>query len=137
MLQSSSSEKYFILKPLKIAILGSNLDKKGSGWACPKWKTLIYFFFRNNKSRSLAFKKILLYQNIVCFEWVRNLFLFCEMLFWQKKSFPVKAAVIYLLILWNLLTVKVLKNLKELVDSCSRAYIKAGFSGFSGFSKEL
>ena len=32
------------------------------------------FFGRNNKSRSSAFRKFLFYQNIICFDWVLNLF---------------------------------------------------------------
>ena len=39
------------------------------------------FFFRNNKTRSKAFRIFLFDQNIMCFSWVINVFLFCVMLF--------------------------------------------------------
>ena len=38
-----------------------------------------YFFGRNNKSRSSAFRKFLFYQNIICLDWVMNPFLFWVM----------------------------------------------------------
>ena len=43
------------------------------------------FFGRNNKSRSSAFKNFLLYQNIICFGWAMNLFLFSVMFFYPKR----------------------------------------------------
>ena len=52
-----------------------------------------FYFGRNNKSRSLALGDFLFYQNIICFGWVMNLFLFCVMFFIKKGSFPAKTAV--------------------------------------------
>ena len=52
-----------------------------------------FFFGRNNKSRSLAFRKFLFYQNIISFDWVMNLFLSCVMFSVKKVSFPTKTAV--------------------------------------------
>ena len=52
-----------------------------------------FFFCRNSKSRSLAFRKILFYQNIICFDWVMNLFLSWVMFSVKKVSFPAKTAV--------------------------------------------
>ena len=63
---------------------GPNLHRKGviMLWAMPKvGKT---FFGRNNKSRLSAFRKFLFYQNIVCFDWVMNLFLLC--VFCQERA---------------------------------------------------
>ena len=52
-----------------------------------------FFFGRNNKSRPLAFRKFLFYQNIISFDWVMNLFLSCVMFSVKKVSFPTKTAV--------------------------------------------
>ena len=52
-----------------------------------------FFFGRNNKSRSLAFRKFLFYQNIISFDRVMNLFLSCVMFSVKKVSFPTKTAV--------------------------------------------
>ena len=51
------------------------------------------FFGRNNKSRSSAFRKFLFYKNIICFDWVMNLFLSRVMFSIKKVSFPAKTAV--------------------------------------------
>ena len=53
-----------------------------------------YFFGRNNKSRSSAFRKFLFYQNIICLDWVMNLFLFWVMFSDKKVSFPAKTDVL-------------------------------------------
>ena len=50
-----------------------------------------FFFGRNNKSRSSAFRKFLFYQNI-CFDWVMNFFLSSVMFSVKKVSFPAKTA---------------------------------------------
>ena len=50
------------------------------------------FFGRNNISRSSAFRKFLFYQNIICFDWVMNLFLSWVMFSIKKVSFPAKTA---------------------------------------------
>ena len=92
LLQSSSSEKNLV-KPLKIAFLGPVCTTKRSTWAIPKMKNNFFFFFRNNKSRSSAFRNFSFYQNIICFGWVMNLFLFCLIFFIKKGSFPAKTAV--------------------------------------------
>ena len=51
------------------------------------------FFGRNNKSRPLAFRNILFYQNATCLDWVINLFVSWVMFFVKKVSFPAKTAV--------------------------------------------
>ena len=84
MLQSSSSEKK--VKPLKNCFFEPNFTGKGSFWATPNG---IFFCCRNNKSRSSAFRKFLFYQNIVCFDWVMNLFLYW-MFSVKKVSFQLK-----------------------------------------------
>ena len=64
-LQSSSSEqKQILVKPLAIAVIESNLDKKGVriAWATHRIKN--HYFRRNNKNRLKAFKKFLFAQNI-------------------------------------------------------------------------
>ena len=90
MLQSISSEKKLV-KPFKNCFLGPICTKRGSLLATPKSKNI--FFGRNNKSRSSAFRNFLFYQNIICFDWVMNLFLSWVMLFVKKVSFPAKIAV--------------------------------------------
>ena len=57
----------------------------------PKMKKI--FFGRNNKSRPLAFRNILFYQNVACLNWVINLFVSWVMFFFKKVSFPAKTAV--------------------------------------------
>ena len=52
------------------------------------------FFHRNNKSRSSAFRKLLFYQNIICFDWVIDLFLSWVMFSIKKVSFPAETAVV-------------------------------------------
>ena len=49
------------------------------------------FFGKNNKSRSSAFKKVLFYQNIICFDWVMNLFLSWVMLLSKKCHFSLNS----------------------------------------------
>ena len=51
-----------------------------------------FFFGRNNKSRSSAFRKFLFYQNIICFDWAINFFLSSVMFSVKKVSFPAKTA---------------------------------------------
>ena len=105
MFQSISSEKK-LKKPLKFFFLEPIYIKKGSSWATPKTKN--NFFDRNNKSRSSSFRNILFNQNIICFDWVMNLFVSWVMFFVKKMSFLAKTAVYtvkitqkeYLLI-WN------------------------------------
>ena len=53
-----------------------------------------FFFGRNNKSRSSAFRKYLFYQSIICFDWVMNL-LSSVMFSVKKVSSPAKTAVWY------------------------------------------
>ena len=60
-----------------------------------------FFFGRNNKSRSSAFRKFLFYQNIICFDWVMNIFLSWVMFSVKKVLFPAKAAVLILYQKWN------------------------------------
>ena len=85
MLQSSSSEK--IGKTSKNCCFWAQLELTSYHLRSrPKWKT---FFIRNNKSRSLAFtfRIFLFYQNIRCFGWVMNPFLFCSVFCpWLKKT---------------------------------------------------
>ena len=89
-MQSSSSEKKLV-KPLKNWFLDPICTEKGSLQATPKVEKK--FFGRNNKSRSSTFRKFLFYQNIICFDWVKNLFLSWVMLSVKKVSFPAKTAV--------------------------------------------
>ena len=92
MLQSSSSEKELV-KSLKNCFFRPNLHRKGviMGHALDGK----IFFGRNNKSRSSAFRKFLFYQNIICFDWIMNLFLSSSMFSVKKVSFPSKTAVYY------------------------------------------
>ena len=52
------------------------------------------FLGRNNKNRYSAFRKFLFHQNIVCFDWIMNLFLSSVMFSAKKVSFPAKTDVI-------------------------------------------
>ena len=52
------------------------------------------FFGRNNKNRYSAFRNFLFYQNILCFDWIMNLFLSSVMFSAKKVSFPAKTDVI-------------------------------------------
>ena len=52
------------------------------------------FFGTNNKSQLSAFRNFLLYQNIICFGWVVNLFLSWAMFFVKKMSFLTKITVL-------------------------------------------
>ena len=62
-------------KTCKKKFFGPTYTRKGSVWVTPKTKN--YFFCRNNKSRSKAFKNVLYYKSKyhICFGWVMNLFL--------------------------------------------------------------
>ena len=60
------SEKKLV-KPFKNCFLDPICTEKGSLWAMPKVEKS-FFFGRNNKSRSSAFRKFLFYQNIICFD---------------------------------------------------------------------
>ena len=82
MLQSSSSGRKLV-KPLKHCSFGSDLHKKG----------VIMGYAQNETQLFLAEITNLFHQNIKCFGWVMNIFLFRMMLFSQKKSFPAKTAV--------------------------------------------
>ena len=53
-----------------------------------------FFFFRNNKSRLSALRAFFIYQNIIRFDWVMNLFLSWVMVSVKKVSFPAKTAVL-------------------------------------------
>ena len=66
--------------------------QRGQHEPCPKRKSK--FFGRNNKSRSLAFRNVLFYQDIKCFDWVTNLFLFVWYFFIGKESLPAKTAAL-------------------------------------------
>ena len=72
--------------------LDPNYTESRSLWATPKMEKI--FFFKNKKSRSSAFWKFLFYQNIMCFDWVMNLFPSWVMFSVKKLSFPAKTAVI-------------------------------------------
>ena len=87
-MQSSSSEKKLV-KPLKNCFFGPNLHRRGHYG--PRQDGI--FSGRNNKSRWSTFRKFLFYQNIICFDWVKNLFLSWVMLSVKKVSFPAKTAV--------------------------------------------
>ena len=52
-----------------------------------------FFLAEIKKSRLSAFRKFLFYQNIICFDWVMNLFLSWVMFSVKKVSFPAKSAV--------------------------------------------
>ena len=73
----SSSEKNYFLSPICI--------KKGSLRATPKIKKT-FFFGRNDKSRSSSFRNFLLYQNIICFDWVMNLLSILGDFFCKKSA---------------------------------------------------
>ena len=90
MFQSRSSGKKLV-KPLKYCFCGPNLHRKEVIMGHAQDGRI--FFGRNNKSRSSAFKKFLFYQNIICFDWVMNLFPSWVMLSVKKVSFPVKTSV--------------------------------------------
>ena len=80
-MKSSNSEKFW-LKPLKIAIFGPNLHKKGSVRATPK--TNIIFFAEMTKADH-KLSKIFYFMKISCFDWVMNVFLFCGDVFLLKR----------------------------------------------------
>ena len=94
MLQSSSSEKKLV-KPLKNCFFGLDFHRKVVIMGHPHDGKL--FFGRNNKSRSSTFTKFLFYQNILCFDWVMNLFLSWEMFSVEKVSFPEPKQLCYIL----------------------------------------
>ena len=104
MLQSSSSGKN---GKTSLIFLDPICTEKGSLWATPKMQK--NFFGRNIKSRSSAFRKFLFYQNIICFDWVMNLFLSWVMFSGKKVSFPAKTAKIALFLISHRL--KKYKNL--------------------------
>ena len=90
MLQSRSSE-IKLVKPLKNCFLDPICTEKRSLWATHMMEN--FFFGRNNKSRSSAFRKFLFYQNIIFFDWVMDLSLSWVMFSVKKVSFPAKTAV--------------------------------------------
>ena len=73
----------------KVAFSDPICTTKGSVWTMPKMKKKI-FFDTNNKSRSLAFRNFLFYQNIICFCWVMSLFLFAWCFLSKKNHFQLK-----------------------------------------------
>ena len=66
MLKFSSSEKKLV-KPFK-KFFGPNLHGKGVIMDHAQDENFV-FFGKNNKNRSLAFRKFLFYQNIICFDY--------------------------------------------------------------------
>ena len=74
---------------VKIVFLDPICIEKGSLWK--------FFFFGRNNNRSSAFRKFLFYQNIICFDWVMNLFLSSVILLSKKCHFQLKQ----LCVLWN------------------------------------
>ena len=88
--KSSCSEKKLV-KPLKIAIFGPNLHKKGiSIGNAQNQKQMLWREIK--KRRSSAFRNFLFHENIICFGRVMNLFLFWVMFFVKKGSVPAKRA---------------------------------------------
>ena len=85
MLQSISSEKKLV-KSLKNCFFGTNFHKNGAIMGHAPNETI--FFGRNNKSKSSVFWNFLFYQNIICLDWVMNLFLSWVMFFVKKVLFP-------------------------------------------------
>ena len=65
----------------------------------PRW--IFFFLDSNNKGRSSAFRTFLFYQNIICFDWVMNLFLSWVMFCVKKVSFPAKTAVCHSCHIWT------------------------------------
>ena len=94
MLKSSSSEKKAGKTFEKLFFWTQFAEKRGHYGPRPRWKK--NFFGRNNKSRSSAFRKFLFYQNIICFDWVMNLFLSSVIFLSKKCHFQLKQ-----LWLWN------------------------------------
>ena len=90
MLQSSSSEKNLV-KPLKIAIFGSNLHKKGLAWSTPKMKNnFLAEITKADHQLSETFyfiKKSSILANLWIF------FYFVVRFFIKKGSFPYKTVV--------------------------------------------
>ena len=86
--QFSGSEKKLV-KPLgKNCFFGPNLHRKGV--------IMEFIFFGRNNNRSSVFRKFLFYQNIICFDWVMNLFLSSVIFLSKKCHFQLKQ-----LWLWN------------------------------------
>ena len=80
-MKSSNSEKFW-LKPLKIAIFGPNLHKKGSVRATPKTNRI---FFSEMTKADHELSKTFYFIKISCFDWVMNVFLFCGDFFLLKR----------------------------------------------------
>ena len=80
-----------LVKPLKSCFLVPICAKRGNYGHRSQWK--MFFLGRNNRNWSLAFRNILFYQNIICFDWIMNLFPSWVMFSVKKVSFPAKTAV--------------------------------------------
>ena len=80
-----------LVKPLKSCFLVPIYAKRGNYGHRSQWK--MFFLGRNNRNWSLAFRNILFYQNIICFDWIMNLFPSWVMFSVKKVSFPAKTAV--------------------------------------------
>ena len=91
--QFSGSEKKLV-KPLQNFFFDLICIEKGSLWTTPKMEKKI---FGRNNNRSSVFRKFLFYQNIICFDWVMNLFLSSVILLSKKCHFQLKQ----LCVLWN------------------------------------
>ena len=126
MLQSSSSEKKLV-KPLKNCFFGPNLHRK----VIMHGPHPRFFFCRNNKSRSSAFRKFLFYQNI-CFDWVMNLFLSWVMFSVKKVSFPVKTAVLidWLMDSFSSISAAICLSFKMFCQEDSKVFILKSISSF-------
>ena len=84
--QFSGSEKKLV-KPLQNFFFDLICIEKGSLWTTPKMEKKI---FGRNNNRSSVFRKFLFYQNIICFDWVMNLFLSSVMFLSKKCHFQLK-----------------------------------------------
>ena len=72
------------IKPLKIFFFWTQFAQKGVVMGHAQDGKKIWGA-KNNKSRSPAFRKFLFYQNIICFDWVKNLFLSLSDAFCQES----------------------------------------------------
>ena len=78
-----------MLKPLKIAIFGPNLRKRGVSMDHTKF----IFLAEMTKADHKLSKTFLFYQNIICFDRVMHVLLFCGDVFLLKESLPAITAV--------------------------------------------
>ena len=128
MLQSSSSEKKLV-KPLKNCFFGPNLHRKGAIMGHTQDGK---FFFLPEITKADHQLSERFYQNIICFDWVMNLYLSWVMFSVKKVLFPVKTAVLidWLMDSFSSISAAICLSFKIFCQEDSKVFILKSISSF-------